>query len=69
MPESPGFWNPTDQAYKKILGDRYLGTLISLEQRLQAFIKPEYLSAARTILHNLGYVEEDLGGEKRKDLI
>lgn len=66
VPDSPGFWNPTVQAFKKILEDRYVGTGIVLEQRLEKFIKPEYLSAARTILHNLGYVEENLGGGVRK---
>lgn len=55
--DSPGFWNPSTQAFASILS-KFSGTHIQLYNRLENFIVPEHLQEARDILASHGYVED-----------
>ena len=54
----PGFWNPSQQTIKELLG-KFSGTHLLLEERLQAFIKPEFLAEATALFDSMGYYQTD----------
>ena len=56
--EQPGFWNPSTQTIVELL-DGLRGTGLTLDERLQAFIKPEYLAEATAFFDSMGYYQTD----------
>lgn len=60
IPDGRGFWDPQMQAWARIWRNKktlWLASGLPIWERLNYFIKPEYLEEVRTTLSNLGYVE------------
>ena len=56
--DQPGFWNPSQQTIRELL-EKFSGTHLSIEERLQAFIKPEFLAEATALFDSMGYYQTD----------
>ena len=54
VPDSPGIWNPSRQAFREIIHNQTIGWGIN---NLKDIIVPEHLNEARTILEDMGYKE------------
>lgn len=61
IPEGRGFWDPQMQAWVKIWRNKknlWSASGLPIWERLNHFIKPEYLSTVRTTLANAGFTEK-----------
>lgn len=66
IPQGRGFWDPQMQAWVRIWRNKkklWENTELPIWERLNHFIKPEYLEEVRTTLANAGFVERQKTGD------